>query len=359
MAEKGGGGGEDLLRLLMATGLMGGGQTHEQIQYNKESQVLVQVLQALALVVATCAMIGGLFLMGGGLLWVVRAAETVWDLLLVAAPGAMVMMGVRGISIRIQARLGAMEIDEEGDQQTRRMTALAAMMEAVASIGMVLALLVVVQALDEAGRWSWTDWARPILGLGLVVSGSLLVWRFTNELFNPLFPKSPTTQILERLVAAMEEGKGPENVVEVRGPYPWRPNGQVARPMLPATELPAGGGEVEVRLSEDYKLFVDLVALVQRAQTHGLTRAANVDNQRPRLRLPSGERLTRDRLEMLWAYGAEVWGLWMYEAERGRTPEWAMELDAALELLRAAWERQEGQARRAAPAPTVDSEAGI
>ena len=108
MADKGGSGGEDLLKLLMATGLMGGGQTHEQIQYNKESQVLVQVLQALALVAATCAMIAGLFLMGSGLLWVVREAETAWDLLLIAVPGAIVAMVVRGIAIQVQGRLGEM-----------------------------------------------------------------------------------------------------------------------------------------------------------------------------------------------------------------------------------------------------------
>ena len=342
MADKGGSGGEDLLKLLMATGLMGGGQTHEQIQYNKESQVLVQVLQALALVAATCAMIAGLFLMGSGLLWVVREAETAWDLLLIAVPGAIVAMVVRGIAIQVQGRLGEMRASGEAESRTRPTAALAAMMEAVATTATILALLVVVQALDSAGNWRWTDWARPILGLGLAIAGSLLVWRFTNELFNPLFPKSPTTQILERLVSQMEDGAGPEQVVEVRGPFPWRANGQVAKPVLPPVELPAGGGEVQVRLSEEYKMFADLVALVERAKTHGLTRKANVDDVRPRLRLPSGERLTRDRLEMLWAYGAAVWELWTYEAEKGKTPEWTMEPDVALEVLRAAWSQENG-----------------
>lgn len=188
-----------------------------------------------------------------------------------------------------------------------------------------------------------------VAGLGVTVAGALLSWRFANELFNPLFPKSPTTQILEQMVNRMDGGE-PETVVEVRGPFPVRANGQIAKPVMPTTQLPAGGGTVKVELSDDYKLFVDLVALVHRAQEHGLTRAANVENVQPRLRLPSGERLSRGRLEILWQYGADVWGLWTYEAERGITPEWLMEPDRALQVLKAAWEQHTGE-KNDPPAP--------
>lgn len=338
MADKGGSGGEDLLKLLMATGLMGGGQTHEQIIYGRESQVWVQVLQALALVGSVVAVAGGLWLMAGGLVWTVRMAESEWDLLMVAVPGALVAMVMRGLASRLAAKIGERRGLEPGNVV---IMGLAVMIETMATVAAIMGGLVAVQALDMAASWEALDFARPVIGLGLVVAGTLLSWRFGNELFNPLFPKSPTTEILERLVEQLE-GDGPETVVEVRGPFPARTNGQIAKPVLPTTQLPAGGGTVKVELSEDYKLFVDLVALVHRAQVHGLTRAANVENVHPRLRLPSGERLSRGRLEVLWAYGADVWGLWTYEAAKGITPEWAMEPGVALDVLKAAWDRHEG-----------------
>ena len=329
--------GDGILKTALGLGLLGTGQTQEHIQYNTISQVWVQVLQFVFLCIAIPITAAGLWLMSEPVAWLLTMATTTLDIVLAA-----VVIGVVTVGARTLARWLKEKIDL--DLPAFAWTCL----EVIGQIALIFLILELVHvAADE--NWDLQDSGKMVAGLGVTVAGALLSWRFANELFNPLFPKSPTTQILEQMVNRMDGGE-PETVVEVRGPFPARANGQIAKPVMPTTQLPAGGGTVKVELSDDYKLFVDLVALVHRAQEHGLTRAANVENVHPRLRLPSGERLSRGRLEILWQYGADVWGLWTYEAERGITPEWLMEPDRALQVLKAAWEQHTGE-KNDPPAP--------
>lgn len=330
MAEKGSSE-PSLLQWLIASGLIGGGQTHEQIQYDTNSQVRVQVYQAFTLLFSIAGTVAGLWLLTAPLAWLVGLASSSEDLVVLAV-GLALLVTVGRMIVRWLVERFDWELPD----------LLWRVLEVVVLIVWQMLGVTMLQVwLDQ--HWGVGETVRFIAGLGLTVSGGLLSWRFVNELFNPLFPKSPTTTLLEDLIDAITPGEERPQVV-LRGPIPTRINGQPAIPVVPQMAQLAG---TDLVMDESYGLFVDLLELVERAQVHGLTREAHLT--RPRLRLPSGEPLTRGRYDALIEYGTQ-WGIFQQHG-RGITATWGVVPEQALAMLRDAWHRE--VAGQTVPSPTA------
>jgi hypothetical protein len=199
------------LGTMLAASLMGR-ESQENITYNAHTQVWVQILQALGLVLAIAALLAGLWLLAGPILWVIREVVAALDRLIVSlilATAAIVAYGLTGEILE--------SLDIHQDMSDIWWTVIRLF---VVALVLFLALNV-VEVLAAGWTSAWT--LRLLGGIGLSVSGLLLSWRFTNELWNPLYPKSPMISILQHYLESMI----PHPQVEIPGPRPVRINGQV------------------------------------------------------------------------------------------------------------------------------------
>lgn len=311
----------DLWPALVAANQTAGGQQQEHVQYNAHTQVLVQVLQALGLVLAVGLIGAGVWLLAGGVTWLVARLEVPADWALAALALASVGIVVRRLTRALTGRWEA------------RIWPVVA--ELLSTTGLVLLGLRVV----AGGEWSFLRVMQAVAGVGCLLAGPLLLWRFSNELFNPWFPKSPVVIMMENLIDRLTQGpEEPERIA----PFPVRVNGKVhgattaeaEEPEAEEAEEPAAARIVDPE-------FVDLVEFVELAAVRGLARDALVVE--PRLRLRSGQRLTRGYFERLMSLAAETWGF-VRPGGGGTSAEWAVEPGRAIAILRAALELATGQA---------------
>jgi hypothetical protein len=309
---------KDIADSLIAGAAMGGGQSQEHIEYNSHTQVVVPVLQAIWLILTTLIIAAGLYLLAAGLINVARRCETVWDLFFFAV---VLTLGIVAAASAILAVAGKLT-----EEPPRWLTTVAYF----AAILWVMGLLNLIRVADG---WTWLDSARLPAAVALLIAGGLLSYRFANELKNPLYPPSPTTAVLRDLLLSQLDQE-PERVM-VRRPIPHRVNGRQGeldwlREAEPQPPPPAG-----TVIDAD---FVDLIALVERAAEVGWARDRHV--RRPRLRMPSGRPLTRPLYDDLVDLAAEPWDIIIKSGIPGQSPEWIMEPDDALHLLRRVYRAQ-------------------
>ena len=302
----------DMWAALFAAGL--GREQHKQIQYNSHTQVLVQVLQALALALALPGLLFGLYLLADGRLWLVERAADEYDRLFLAvmiSAGGAITWGLVGLGVR---RAG------------RELSLWATLARALVTVGLVLLACDLVAIL--ADDWETARSARLLGGLGLVLATALLIWRFGNELWNPTYPKSPMIGLLQDFLTPDEPPP-----VEILQPYPIRMNNKTrgADVLLPDPDDDALDEEADgppiYRVDPE---FEDLVAFVRLAQRRGLARSALLT--KPRTRMPSGQRLTRDYYDRMIALAREPWGI-VQLGGSGSPAEWAVDVHTALRML--------------------------
>jgi len=311
----------DIPESIIAGAAMGGGQTQEHIQYNVETQVLVPILHAVALVPCTGAIIGGLVLLGAGIVDLARMCQTGWDLLLFAIVIVLGLAAFAGLALAVTGKV----VDEPP-----RWAPLAAYLGAVV---WVTGLLNIVRIAD--GNWQWHDNLRLLAGLVLPIAGLLLTYRLVNELWNPLYPPSPTTKMLNRYIDAQLAAQEPEKVM-VRRPIPINAGNHRAELDWQREAEPESQMARETGIDED---FVDLVALVKRAAVVGWARNQHV--KRVNLRMPSGRLLTRPLFVKLVYLAAEPWRI-IAKLGKGQSPEWLMDPDAAVFMLERVYAAQFG-----------------
>lgn len=116
----------------------------------------------------------------------------------------------------------------------------------------------------------------------------LFIERMEREITNP-YGDHPTTEMFKSLKELLETSPVSQPIV-VKDPIPVRvPNVGRQAPAAQAYEMPDDPEEpVVVDLA-----FQDLVAFAERAVQRGLTRSSWIEPHKPRVRLPSGTRVTR------------------------------------------------------------------
>lgn len=292
------------------------GQQQEHVQYNAHTQVVVQVLQGLVLMPAIAAVCGGLVLLGSSVTWLIVQLTSWLDWMVSVVILTALAIVVRRVARAMLSRWHA------------RLWPLAAEMLATAAV---------VLLLMTAARGEWTAGAalRVVGGLGLMVGGFLVAWRFGNELWNPWFPKSPSVAMMERLIDRLTDGpeEGPERV----RPYPVRVNGEL-RQHAPVDDEDEEQDRPERVVDPE---FVDLVAFVEMASVRGLERDGLVT--KPRMALPSGARLTRTVYDRMMELAEKPWGL-VRRGGGGMAASWVVEPVQAVMILRAALELAGGLA---------------
>jgi hypothetical protein len=304
----------------LASGALGGEQTQEHIQYNAHTQVIVQILQAFALFPSIAAILGGVWLLAGVLGWIVASITDQVSLVLISAA-----IAAAGLLIAAIARwiLGQSEV------VSGVFRPLAELVIATAAILLILNLIRLL-----ATGWTLEHGLRLVGGLAAIVAGSLLTWRFSNELWNPLFPKSPMIYVLEQLVASLTPER---EEVEILRPYPVNAGARLQG--IGYVEHEDDEEEDEPATGQLDPRFLDLVRFVELAARHGLARD-DTDTSRglitkPRHRLPSGRPLTKPYYNELIHLAIHPWNIVNPPATRGQPYTWKLEPDAALAMLRA------------------------
>jgi hypothetical protein len=305
------------------TGLLGtllalsGRTTEEHIQYGAKSQVLVPLLQMLGLVAAIGVVAGGIGCMARSLIAIIRTLTGTVDQLV-----ASVVIGVVGLVVFSIAR----DVFRHVGWDSRVWRPLAEFGLATSVTLLVIGLL---RAL--ADDWIILDSAFLFGGLALVVGGSLLIWRFGNELWNPLFPRPPIVeaamQMIDRLYPDAKQ-------VRVLDPYPIRLNGKDRA--VEAAEHLTSAPDDQDEATDINPAFTDLIEFLQLASLYGLARDGSDKApglvRHPHHILPSGRKLTRayygDLMDM-----AARWRL-VNPGGGGHAATWRMEPDDAIEFMR-------------------------
>lgn len=289
---------------------LAGSEQREHIEYNPQTQVLVQILQAIALIPTGIGLLAGLGLLGRALWHILQAAAS--DMQLIGLAASLFIIGWIVVAILRRFTQGL---------------AIAPLWRTISSIlGGTVTLLLLLNLLELAmATWTWQDTATFALGCTLILACSLLGWRFSNELFNPAYPKTPFVKMLEELVGLYRDEE--TEIVHVLKPYPVYLSPNSRQPHL-VPDYDPGPLEDDTAYQLDPG-FADLLDFLHRASQRGLSRESLVTQ--PRIRLPSGRRLTRPAYDDLVAEAVR-WGL-VDKGGEGRAASWLIEPDKAIRLL--------------------------
>lgn len=309
----------DILTALLASRGIAGEEQHEQINYNVHTQVLVQLAQGVGLILALASVGAGLYLLALTLTWLASTATSAIDRLAVSA-------AIGGGALLLYLAAGHFT------PRSRLWRGAAALLLSAAATLITLNLF---EYLAHTDGWTTLHIARVLIAPALIAAGCLLVWRFSNELYNPAFPKSPLVQVLENLVANLTPE--PRTVTQVQ-PYPVYLNGHLNAAGVAVTldherdqeqEPEPDPPPTSAAISDQ---FLDLIRLIELARGHGWQRDNLVSH--PRRLLPSGRKLSRPYYEKLMDELEHRWNI-IAAPGPGSTAEWRIQPADALQILTA------------------------
>lgn len=310
----------EIVPALLTSQALVGRQSEEHVSYGIRTQVLVPLVQGIALIGGV-----GLFFAGLGLLaWTVvdlaLLLTSVVDMLFASAVVALALLIVSGLVRDVTARL---------EWQTRFWRSVTGY---VAAIAVVLLLIDVIHV--TVNDWDRIELVRLFLGFALTAAGLLLCWRFGQELANPLYPKSPLIAFMDRL---LDKFGAEQEQVEVMRPYPVHRYGHLDAIGYNDSNLTTDEPDEPESSPIDPK-FLDLIRFVELSAEWGFARDDSQSSRglvtKPRHLLPSGRRLTRAVYDELMATAEKPWRIITRDKALGTT-DWRMEPIDALDMLRA------------------------
>jgi len=301
MLGKGKSGIDDVFKAALLSSLTG--NTAEHTEVNVHTQARVPLVQALLLAVGIVALLGGLWLLMGGLVQFAASLHDRWAML----AGVAVLWAIGAA----WAVTGTALLSGVRNQVAMRFLILFFMV--AGTLATLDIARVISSGFDQAAG------LKLLGGLALTTSASLLVWRFANELVNPLYPRPPSIDLIRDL---MQTGQGVPQVI--RQPVPVYMNDkQVAD--LAEEEEPA-------EPVSDHELLMEFVA---RAAVIGLGRARWLTPDAPEYL--GNREVTRGVYNTMVELAAK-WRI-VKRGGGGQPTEWAMKPDAAVAMLQTAWER--------------------
>lgn len=285
----------------MIAAAFGGQQQQEHITYNTHTQVWVPFMEFVGVLGSMATILLGFAAIGLGLFWTAQQATVITDRLLISA----------GIATASMLLLSA-------ERAIRRRFETAEFWHTIAGfmvrVGFLLLGLDLIYWL--VGAWRWQQTVVFVAGMAAIPSASLLIWRYANELFNPLYPRSPWASLIERFLGAVAGEREP---IHELVPYPV-----YMRNNVPEVQPPDDSTPWEVSPS-----FSDFAAFLALARKHGITRKSLVVD--PHYILPSGQEVTRPVWETMIALG-ERWEF-VKRGGGGDATEWIIEPDQAIHII--------------------------
>jgi hypothetical protein len=299
MLGKGKSGIDDVFKAALLSSLTG--NTNEHTEVNVHTQARVPLVQAMLLAAGIAALLGGLWLLMGGLLSFAASLHDRWAML----AGVAVLWAIAAAwAVTGTALLSGMR-----NQVAMRILLLFFM------VAGTLATLDIARVMSTG--FDQAAGLKLLGGLALTASSALLIWRFANELVNPLYPRPPSIDLIRDLL------QPPSGVPQVvRQPVPVYMNGE------PVTDLE----EEPAEPPSDHELLMEFVA---RAAVIGLGRKRWLNPDAPEYL--GGKEVTRG----VYNTKVELAAKWriVKRGGGGQPTEWAMDKQAALLMLQTAWER--------------------
>jgi hypothetical protein len=279
------------------------GNTNEHTEVNVHTQARVPLVQALLLAVGIVALLCGIWLLMGGLIAFAVSLGDRWAML----AGVAVLWAIAGA----WAITGNALLAGKRNGIAKRFLLLFFMV--TGTIATLDIARVVATGFDQ------TAGLQLLAGMSLTVAAALLVYRFANELVNPLYPRPPSIDLIRDL---WQPGQGVPRVV--RQPVPVYMNDKQV--VADLTE-----DEPEEPLS-DHELLMEFVA---RAAVIGLGRARWLNPDAPEYL--GGREVTRGVYNTMVELAAK-WRI-VKRGGGGQPTDWIMDKAAAVEMLQTAWER--------------------
>lgn len=304
---------DDVMKAAMISMLAG--NTTEHVEVNTHTQARVPLLQAVLLMVAIAALLAGAWLLlTGGALAFTTEIDSSWDMLL----GVCIFWALVITWIAIGDRI--ISPDRIKTPWLRRM--LLAFFAFIGTVAMLDSARAIADGFDKVAG------LKMLTGFALISGSALLIWRFANELINPLYPRPPSIDLMRDMMQPAPTGP---QVVKV--PTPVHRNGNHVADL---------DDDEEEDAEEDTDGYVTdhelLMEFVERAAVIGLQRARWLDPRAPEY-LAKRE-VTRGIYNRMIALAGR-WHI-VRPGGGGSPAQWNMDAEDGLEMLRLAWESVHG-----------------